>query len=52
VATKKNGVISRLFEQLGFARAERVDPDDTGVRWSLRVDDYRPGRTHIVRRSR
>jgi FkbH-like protein len=47
--TKKNVVISQLFESLGFDSQPASDLDSGGSRWRLSLSEYRPRQTQIAR---
>jgi FkbH-like protein len=48
--TAKNGIVARLYPNLGFAPAAEAPPG--GSRWRLELDAYEPRRTFIARRDR
>lgn len=50
IPTPKNSVIKELYSTLGFELAQEVLPDDGATRWYLRLPDYVPFSTHIVRK--
>jgi FkbH-like protein len=49
--TKKNAVISGLFESLGFDLQPSMDRPSGATRWMLELAGYRPRRTHIKRKA-
>ena len=51
IPTSKNGVVSELYSDLGFTRAQEAPPHDGATRWFLQLSDYVPHSTHIARRS-
>jgi FkbH-like protein len=52
IPTKKNGVISNLYSQLGFHPSHENAPTGTGTtRWSLELAEYSPKPTYIKRRA-
>jgi predicted enzyme involved in methoxymalonyl-ACP biosynthesis len=50
IATKKNGVISGLYGDLGFSPVDQPGQVDGVTRWSIATADYEPRRTFILRR--
>jgi FkbH-like protein len=52
VPTKKNGVISELYESLGFSRLHQSAQTETSgtSRWILKLAEYTPQQTQITRR--
>ena len=49
IPTPKNGVVRELYSSLGFLPTEEPIANGT-TRWVLRLSDYIPRSTHIVRR--
>jgi FkbH-like protein len=49
--TKKNGIISELFGELGFSRQQTLALPGTAIRWVLDIEKYIPRRTFIARRA-
>jgi FkbH-like protein len=47
--TAKNGVVSELYEKLGFAKVHEAPPGEGATRWTLRLEEYREFTTHIAR---
>lgn len=52
VPTKKNGVISGLYESLGFSRLQQSPQPDDSCRWFLSLDAYVARSTFIDRQAR
>lgn len=52
IPTKKNGVISNLYQSLGFSSAAQVVPIDGATRWRLNLAEYQYRPTHIARVSK
>lgn len=50
VPTDRNGVISGLFESLGFCRLPAPEDAAGASRWRLALADYTPRPTFIARR--
>jgi FkbH-like protein len=50
IPTKKNGVISGLYESLGFSRLPQTLTADGLSRWSLNLAEYHTQPTFIIRR--
>ncbi len=49
IPTAKNGVVSELYPNLGFTRAQRDAPAAGATQWFLYVPDYVCHPTHMVR---
>jgi len=49
VPTKKNGVISSLFQDLGFSPLHHPATADGATRWSLDIAEYVARHTFITR---
>ena len=52
IPTKRNGVISDLFERLGFSRLQQSPQPDSSSRWFLNLDTYVARSTFIGRGAR
>jgi FkbH-like protein len=52
IPTPKNGVVRELYPTLGFTRVPEAAVSEGATRWLLHLDDYKPSRTHITRRSK
>jgi FkbH-like protein len=50
IPTAKNGVVSELYPGLGFKPAPESGSNGAGTNWLLRLPEYVPQTTHIVRR--
>jgi FkbH-like protein len=50
IPTKKNGVISGLYESLGFSRLDQPLTTDDVSRWSLNLAEYHTRPTFIIRK--
>ena len=51
IPSEKNGVVSRLYESLGFSRLERPTMTEGATHWIVDVNDYLPRRTFVERRA-
>jgi FkbH-like protein len=49
--TEKNGIVSNLYETLGFRRQCDSASERGGTRWLIEVDQYTPRQTFITRRT-
>jgi FkbH-like protein len=49
--TKKNAVVSGLFESLGFVHRQTSELPPGATRWTLDLGQYRPHHTHITRKA-
>jgi len=51
IPTARNAVVSDLYPNFGFQRADNTHAADGTVTWELALDQYDPRPTHIKRRS-